>query len=141
MGTRAYHVQFPSYCLMADHPICYLEAINAISAIKMWAMHFKTQLVHLYWDNEMEITIVQAGHGRDPFIQVCDQQLWLICASYDITLDVGHIGGELLIFSADVLSHWHMGQQFKDCVNILIRDKCVKIISVAPDAFVLSPSP
>ena len=140
MGTQAYHVQFPSYRLMADHPICYLEAINAIAAIKMWARHLKNQLVHLYWDNEMAITIVQAGRGRDPFIQVCDQQLWLICTSYDITQHVGHIAGELRIFSVDVLSHWFMGQRFKDLVNILISDKGVKIISVAPDAFVLSPS-
>ena len=33
-----------------------------------------------------------------------------------------------------------MAQQFKDRVNILIKERGVKIISVALDTFVLSPS-
>ena len=125
---------------MTDHPICYLDAINAMAAIKTRAKDFRNQLVHLYCHNKMTITIFQAGYGRDPFIQACAQQIWLVCTSNDITMAGGHIAWELLISSADALSRWHMGQQYKDHVNMLIKDKGENIISVPPDAFVLCPS-
>ena len=60
--------------------------------------------------------------------------------SNDITMAVGHISGEGYVHFADALSRWHMGQQYKDPVNMLIKDKGVNIISLSPDAFVLSPS-
>ena len=125
---------------MADHPIYHLEAINAIATINTWAKLFSNRLVHPKCDNETAVTIFQAGCGRDHFIQACARQLLLTCTSYDITMAVGHIAGELLISSADALSHCHIGQQYKDHVNMLIKDKSVKIISVAPDAFVSATS-
>ena len=101
---------------MAEHPICYLEVINDVGAIKTWGKQFRTQLGHLSCDNETAVTIFQAGRGRA-------KQLWLICTSNDINLAVGYIAGELLISSAHVLRYWHMGQQYKDCVNMLIKDQ------------------
>ena len=95
-----------------------------------------TSTVTMRWQSRF----LQAGPGRDPFIQACAQQLWLVCGSHDITLAVGDIAAELLIFSSDALSHWHMGQQYKDRVNMFIKDNGVNIISVSPDAFVLSCS-
>ena len=48
------------YLLIAEHPISHLEAINALASIKMWAKYFINQLVYLYCDNEMVVTIFQA---------------------------------------------------------------------------------
>ena len=93
----------------------------------------------MYCDNDAAVHIFQAGRGRDLFLQSCAHQLWLTCASHDITLAVDHIPGEFLTSSADALSWWHTGQQFKDRVNCVIRDQGVKIINVSPKAFVLSP--
>ena len=120
--------------------MCHLDVRNAVDAIKTSAKWFRNQLVHLYCDSEIAVTIFQVGHGRDPFIQVCAWQFWLACTHNDITLAVGDIAGELLISYANALSHWHMSNQYKDCVNILIKDKGVNIISVSPGAFVLSSS-
>ena len=55
-----------------------------MAAIKMWAKHSRNQLIHIYCDNETAVTIFQAGRP---------------------SLAVGHIAGELLISSADSLSH------------------------------------
>ena len=51
---------------------------------------------------------------------------------------INDITGVLLIFSADALSYWHMGQQYKDCVNMLINDKGVNIISVPPGVYTIT---
>ena len=106
-----------------------------MAAIKTWAKHFRNN----YCDNEMAVTIFKAGSGRDPFIEACARQLWLVYTFNDITLAVGHITCDLLISSADALSCWHTGQQYKDCVNMLIKDNGVNFISLSPDAFVISP--
>ena len=60
-GTQAYHVQFPSHLLTADHPICHLA--NAVAAIKTWVTAFQHNLVHIYCDNEMAVMIFQADSG------------------------------------------------------------------------------
>ena len=138
MGTQSYHVQLPQHLLTADVPICHLEADNA--TIKMWVTVFQHKLVHLYCDNEMAVNIFQADCGRDPFIQACAQQLWLTCASHDITLAVGYIPGVLLTSLADALSCCHMGKCYKDHVNVLINDMGVKLVKVFLDSFVLSSS-
>ena len=96
--------------------------------------------MHLYCDNEMAVNIFQAGHGKDTFIQACTRPLWFICATHYITLAVGHIAGEHFTSSAAALSRWHMGQHYKDRVNMLIQDKGVNIVNVPSDAFEISPS-
>ena len=125
-GNQAYHVQLPQHLITDDHPICHLEAANAVAAVRTCATAFQHQLVHFYCDNDTAVHIFQAVRGRDDFLQSCAHQLWLTCASHDITLALGHIPGELLTSSADTLSRWHTGQQYKDHVNYLIRDKGVK---------------
>ena len=90
-----------------------------MAAVKTWEEDVQHKLVHLYCDNETAIHIFQASRGSDPFLQSCVHQLWLTCASHDITLEVGHIPGEFLTSSADTLSQWHTGQQFQDRLIVL----------------------
>ena len=71
----------------------------------------------------MVAAIFQVGKGKDTFIHACPRQLWFTCAEWDITLGVSYISGEdLTIMSADVLSHWNMGQHYKDRVHTLVQD-------------------
>ena len=79
-------------------------------AVKVWAPHFRGQLVHLFSDNATAVAIFQAGNGRDDFIQACSRELWLTCATWDITLAVGYVPGTSLKDTADALSRWHLGQ-------------------------------
>ena len=94
---------------------------------------FRIHLVSVLYC-EIAITIFQAGCGRNPFIQARARQLWLVCTSNDITMAVGVVN----LFYRCVQA---IGQQYKNCINMLIKGKGVNIMSVSPDAFVLSPSP
>ena len=77
-------------------------------AVKVWAPHFRGQLVHLFFDNATVVAIFQAGRGRDDFIQAYARELWLTCNAWDITLAVGHVPGTSLEDTADALSHLHI---------------------------------
>ena len=38
---EAYHTKFPPHIVNADHPICHLKVVNAVSALKTWAPQLK----------------------------------------------------------------------------------------------------
>ena len=119
---EAYHMQFPTCVINASHPNCHLEALNAVAALQTWAPKYQCQLIYFVMDSTIAVAIFQAGKGRDSFIHACTQQLWLICAELDITLNMSHIPCEQLTMSIDTLSYWHMGQHYKDCVHSLVQD-------------------
>ena len=73
-------------------------------AIKMWAPHLADRLVHLFSDNANTVTIFQAGRARDKFIQACAREIWLMCASWYITLVIAHIPGAHLTHTAGTVS-------------------------------------
>ena len=114
-------------------------------AVKVWAPHFKGQLVHLFLDNATAVAIFQAGKGWDAFIQACARELWLTCAAWDITLAVGHVPGTSLEDTANALSHWHMDHPYQERLNRLLAYHNIRCIPV-PDQlfsvgtrFVISP--
>ena len=53
---------------------------------------------------------------------------------------MGHVVGENLTDTADVLSRWHLGQLFKDIVSLLVKDKGVRLLIVPDKLFLLSES-
>ena len=57
---------------------------------------------------------------------------------HDVTLGFLHTSGESLTSTADTLSHWHMGELYKDMVQQLVNNQDVWTISVHGDIFVLS---
>ena len=135
---QAYHIEFPTKLIGEEHPICHLETVNAVAALKTWAPQLKCCLVHLHTDNATATAaIFQLSRGRDSYIQSCTREMWLICAQADITLAVSHVLIESLTDSADALSSYHMAQVYKDTVQSLV-DKGVSIIGQAPHAVNLS---
>ena len=127
----AYHAQFPSHIVSEGHPICQLEALNAVVAIKLWAPSFSNCLLHLFSDNPTAVAIFHVGRGRDCFLQACAREIWLTCAVWDITLAVGHV----LTGMADALSRYHLGQIYKDKVQLLLSDNNITCTRVPPSLF------
>lgn len=113
--------------MQLEKPICYLEALNAVVAIKLCASQLAHQFVHLFCDNVTAHTINQAGRGRDTFLEACAQEMWITCAIWDITLAVGHIPGESLMATTDALSKWHLGQVFTDRISALVKDRGITL--------------
>ena len=134
----AYHAQFPPHIMSEGHPICHLEALNAVVAIKLWAPSFSNCLLHLFSDNAKAVAIFQAGRGRDCFLQPCAREIWLTCAVWDITLAVGHVPGDSLTGTADALSRYHLGQVYKDMVHLLLSDHDITCTPVPSSLFLLS---
>ena len=106
-SSEAYHTQFPRQLVAEDDTICHMEEIN-VAAICMWASTLQGCLVHLHMD-AMAAALIQLGQSRDAYIQACAHELWLICATTDITLVMSHILGESLTLMADTLNQYHTG--------------------------------
>ena len=107
-------------------------------AVKVWAPHFKGQLVHLFSDNAKAVAIFQAGKCWDAFIQACSRELWLTCTAWDITLAGGNVPDTSLEDTADALSRWHMGHPYQERVDMLLASHNIKCIPVPDHIFHLA---
>ena len=116
---QVYHTKFPVFILEEWHPICHLEALNAVAELQHLAPQCTGQLVHLFSDSAKAVAIFQASRGKDAFIQACARELWLTCEQFNITLGVSHTPGEGLTLTADAFSHWHTSQLYKtESINL-----------------------
>ena len=86
--AEAYHSEFQASILQANHPICELEAINAMVALKCWTPQLTAQNVVLHSDSATVLVIFQAGRGHNTVIQPCVREIWCVCAINDINLNV-----------------------------------------------------
>ena len=51
--NEAYHTEFWAQILHDNHPICHLEALNAVATLTTWALSLRGKLVHILRDNAM----------------------------------------------------------------------------------------
>ena len=99
MGCRdMYHskayAEFLQHMINRSHPICHLEALNVIMAIKTWAQKYKGKLLHLFY-SAAAVVIFQAVKGLDiMFVQASAREVRLTCAIWDITQSMVHMAGE-----------------------------------------------
>ena len=94
--------------------------------------------MHLHCNSVTAVAIMQAGQGRDPFLQACAREAWLISAIHGMTLVVKHIVGEQLTATTDALSRYHTGGKFQARVEQLAAGSNITIIPLHPDSFLLS---
>ena len=137
---EAYHAIYPEDVRRQQHPIADLEALNCVAAIKQWAVRLRHKSVVLHCDSATAVAILQVGKGRDPFIQRCARELWLVTALHDINLSVQHIPGEELAATADALSRHHLGPLYRCRVEALVSRDHVSIIAPQRAIFTLSTS-
>ena len=77
--------------------------INIVVAMHLWCTYWKNSEVIIYCDNEACVQVVTTSKTRDKFLAACVRNVWLITATYDISLQIRHIRGEKNIV-ADTLS-------------------------------------
>ena len=70
------------------------------------------QVGTLYSDNATAVAIFQPGKGQDDFIQACASEVWVTCATWDVTLVVGHIPGSCLADTVESFSRWQVTSPF-----------------------------
>ena len=78
LADESYHTEFLAHTPLENHPICHLEALNAMVGLITWEAKLHSKLVHLYSDNTMAVLVFQASCSMGTFPQACTQQLWLI---------------------------------------------------------------
>ena len=94
---------FPPQVLEQEHSIARLEMLNIVVALKVWRGHWAGKRVRIEGDNLNTCLALQTGRFRDPFLQHCVRELFLITAASDIELLALHKPG-LLLVRADALS-------------------------------------
>ena len=64
-----YHTEFPDHILHANHPMCHLEALNAVAALTTWASQLQGKLVHLFCDNDTAVSSLRSATTGIPFFK------------------------------------------------------------------------
>ena len=77
-----------------DLTIVHLEMLNLVIALKLWAGNWAHSTVKFYCDNSAVVQVVQTGRTRDDMLALCLRNIWLISATYDITVTIDHIRGK-----------------------------------------------
>ena len=75
---------------------------------------------------------------KESFLKTCAREIWLHCATWDVTLVVEHVSGESLTLTADALSRYHLGQVYRERVDVILKDWGITRVPVPQAVFTLS---
>jgi hypothetical protein len=115
--NQAYKFVYPVQVLQQNFSICHLECLNALAAIRVWAPQLGGRCVELMSDSTVSVAVLQAGKGRDQFLQAASRELWLISALNQLNMRVSHVPGSTLLSSADAFSRAHTHASFRQLAD------------------------
>lgn len=121
-----YHTQFPPHVMARNRPICHLEILNLVIAVKLWAPQWQHSVITVYCDNMTAVSILSHGRGKDPFILQCAREIWLLSALHSFTVIPTHRPGCEMTIS-DALSRHHLHKSFRDIVSSLNNAQSIMI--------------
>ena len=114
--SEFYGSKFPAFVLEARHPIAHLELLNLVVAVRLWATAWSGWYVRVFCDNSNTCSAVNTGHSRDPFMQRCIREIYMVLAARDIQLHIEHRAGRLMV-RADALSREHLGLKYTNIIH------------------------
>ena len=114
--SKYYAAPFPPHIIAEAHSIAHLEMLNLVVAVKLWATAWAGWSVRVFCDNANTCSAITTAHPRDPYMQRCVREIFLITAIHDIDLRIEHRPGRLMT-RADALSREHLGTKFKNIIN------------------------
>ena len=137
-GTHYYSERFPESVLRENHPIAHLELLNVVVATKVWAKKWTGQRVRVDCDNTNACLAIQSGRTRDPYMQRCAREIFMVCTVHDIELRAVHKPGAEL-HRADALSRAHTDPKFvrkleqdaaiQAATRVRVNDDIFKLVS------------
>ena len=107
--TQYYHARFPEPILQQNRPICHLEMLNIVAAIKIWAPQCNYHTITIHCDNSVAISVLATGRGRDSYLLRCAREIWFITALHHIQL-IAHHKPATQMKIPDALSRTHLSQ-------------------------------
>ena len=112
--------QFPRHILQQSLHISALELWVVLIATRVWAAKLSGLKFIVSCDNEAAVTSINSGKSRDPCIQQCLRQLWMLAATFDFEIRAQYIQGEHNVL-ADCLSRWHKSSRYQEQFIALAR--------------------
>ena len=94
--------EIPGFCPKIVH----LEMWNIVIALKMWGHYWIHSKLDTHCDNHAVVHVTNSHKTKDPFLAICDRNIWLLTAKYDISLQIYHSWGKKNI-QADLPSRLH----------------------------------
>ena len=105
-GEEYYAERFPHGVMQQEHMIARLELLNVVVALKVWGECWRGHRVQVKCDNQNACLAVRTGRSRDPFLQHCMRELFVVGVSFDVELRLVHWPGKEMT-RADALSRMH----------------------------------
>ena len=112
LEDECYHALYPEHIVEQNLEICHLEMLNCVVALKLWVSKLNNSTVQLHCDSMVTVSVLQSGRGRDTFLLKCAREIWLLCATEQISLSVIHEPGINLSTTADALSRQHLAPKY-----------------------------
>ena len=84
---------FPDIVFSAASHIFVIEFFTVAVAVKFWTPFVQHQRFLVSCDNEAAVTVINSGSPKDPFMQRCLGQLWLISTLHDFEMHAHHSPG------------------------------------------------
>ena len=83
--------------------------LNLVIALKLWAKNWAHSTGMFFCDNSAVVQVVQTGRTRDDMLTLRLRNIWLLSATYDLTVTIDHIRGKANNI-ADLLSRIYSGK-------------------------------
>ena len=110
-SKKVYAVKFPqNICEILS--IVHLEAANILVALRCWMLDLQDKQCTIWCDNQAVVEVFSNNKIKDPFLMASVHTAWLICANYNIKLQVNHIRGAANVY-AEILSRWDYYKYFQ----------------------------
>jgi hypothetical protein len=135
-NMKYYHREFPKFIVDAQYPICYLEMLNILVALRLWGEMWQDEQVLLFCDNSATVAVLSNGRSRDAFLLSCARHIWLITATRRISLTVRHKPGTEMD-TADCLSRAHLSHTFTDKLSSIFQLNTSQRYEISDQLYVL----
>ena len=88
-----------------NYSIVHLEMLNIVVALKFWGTQWSCTKLLVKCDNMAVVNVLISGKTKDPILACCACNIWLLSATYNISIHIEHISGKSNIV-ADLLSRF-----------------------------------
>ena len=89
--------------------IVHHEMLNLVIALHAWVPYWQHTTVIFYSVNMAVLHVVETSRTEDPFLFLCLRNIWLLVATYDVSIEIKHIPGRKNK-KVDVLSRLYSDQ-------------------------------
>ena len=104
-----------------NYSIVHLEMLNIVVTLKVWGPMWTDARIQIHCDKLTVVQVLTSGGSTDSILSTCAQNIWLLSALYNISIQFSYITG-VQNTVADLLSRWTNTNQAFTALNTHISD-------------------